>query len=66
MTKKQLTAKIKAADKAAQKAVKKCVSSNMSDKQKAEAIHNYIVNSCQYARACLKNHFRDLHSPLCG
>ncbi|MCI8920233.1 MAG: hypothetical protein HFH29_16145 [Eubacterium sp.] len=66
MTKKQLTAKIKAADKAAQKAVKKCVSSNMSDKQKAEAIHNYIVNSCQYARACLKNHSCDLHSPLRG
>ena len=22
--------------------------------------------SCQYTRACLKNHFRDLHSPLCG
>lgn len=50
LTKKQLNEKIKTADSAAAKAVKNCVKSGMTDKQKAKAIHNYIVNHCQYAR----------------
>lgn len=48
LTKAQQDKKMKAADKAAQEAVKKCVTSGMSDKQKAKAIHNYIIKKCKY------------------
>ncbi len=48
LTKKQQGEKIKAADKAAQDAVKDCVKSGMSAKQKAKAIHDYLILNCTY------------------
>ena len=45
LTKKQQDEKMDAAEKAAASAVKKCIRSGMSDKQKAEAIHNYIIKN---------------------
>ncbi len=48
LTKKQQDEKMDAAEKAAASAVKKCIRSGMTDKQKAKAIHNYIVKHCRY------------------
>lgn len=48
ITKKQQETKGKAADKAADEAVKACIKSNMSDKQKAKAIHDYLIKNCSY------------------
>ncbi len=48
LSKKQQESKIKAADKAAGDAVKKCITSGMSDKDKAKAIHDYIIKKCSY------------------
>lgn len=50
LTKKQQVEKMDEAEKAATEAVKKCVKSNMTDKQKAKAIHNYIIKNCQYLK----------------
>lgn len=50
MTQEQQKEMMSEADKAASRAVKKCIKSGMTDKQKAKAIHNYIVNNCRYAR----------------
>jgi len=50
LTKKQQDEKMDAAEQAAASAVKKCIRSGMTDKQKAKAIHNYIVKNCQYLR----------------
>ncbi len=49
LTEKQQDAQMKAADTAAAKAVKKLIKANMTDKQKAKAIHNYIVKNCIYS-----------------
>lgn len=46
--KKEQERRIKKADKAAQDAVKKCIKSDMSGKQKAKAIHNYLIKNCSY------------------
>lgn len=48
LTKKQQDKKVKAADKAAKKAVTKCIKAKMTDKQKAKAIHNYLLKNCSY------------------
>jgi len=50
MTKTQQKDKMEAAEHAALNAVKKCIKPGMTDKQKAKAIHNYIVRNCRYAR----------------
>lgn len=49
LTQKQQKEKMAAANRAAQLAVQKCITSGMTDKQKAKAIHNYIIKHCQYA-----------------
>ncbi|MDE7311168.1 MAG: hypothetical protein K2N87_06030 [Eubacterium sp.] len=48
LTKEQQDEKVNAADKAAQDAVKKCIKSGMSGKQKAKAIHDYLILNCTY------------------
>lgn len=48
LSKKEQDKKIKAADQAAESAVKKCIKTGMSDKQKAKAIHNYLIKNCSY------------------
>lgn len=48
MTKKQQNAKMKEADEAAEDAVKKCIKSKMSGRQKAKAIHDYLIKNCEY------------------
>jgi len=48
ITKKEQDSRIKAADQAAADAVEKCIASGMSGKQKAKAIHNYLVKNCTY------------------
>lgn len=50
LTKKQQDEKMGKAEQAAAAAVEKCVKPNMTDKQKARAIHNYIIKNCQYLR----------------
>lgn len=62
LSKKQQDEKIKAADKAADDAVKKCIKSGMSGKQKAKAIHDYLIQNCSYdqrAAAILANKYDD-------
>ncbi len=48
LSKKEQDKKIKAADQAAKDAVKECIESGMSAKQKAKAIHNYLIRTCSY------------------
>lgn len=48
LTKEQQEDKRQAADKAAQDAVKDCIKSGMSAKQKAKAIHDYLILNCTY------------------
>lgn len=48
LSKKEQDKKIKAADQAAKDAVKKCIQSEMSAKQKAKAIHDYLIQKCSY------------------
>lgn len=48
ITKAEQDSRIKAADEAAADAVKKCIQSGMTGKQKAKAIHNYLVKNCTY------------------
>lgn len=48
LTKKQQDDRIKAADKAAGNAVGKCIDAKMSTKQKAKAIHDYLIKNCSY------------------
>lgn len=48
MTKKQQDAKMAAADKAASAAVSSCIQPQMTDEQKARAIHDYVVKNCAY------------------
>lgn len=54
LTKKQQDEKVKAADKAAQDAVKDCVKSGMSAKQKAKAIHDYLIRNCTYDKKAVE------------
>ncbi len=48
LSKKEQDQKIKAADKAADQAVKACIRPGMSVKQKAKAIHDYLIQTCSY------------------
>lgn len=48
ITKKKQKEKMEAADQAAKDAVKACVSSGMTAKQKAKAIHDYLIVHCSY------------------
>lgn len=48
ITKKQQNAKMKAADQAAADAVKDCVGAVMTARQKAKAIHDYLIQNCSY------------------
>lgn len=50
LTKKQQDQKMDEAERAAAEAVKNCMKPNMTDKQKAKAIHNYIIKNCQYLK----------------
>ena len=51
LTKAEQESKMEAAARAAQEAVKKCIKSGMSDRKKAKAIHDYIINNCRYLNA---------------
>lgn len=57
MTKKQQKNKMEAADQAAAKAVKECIKKNMSDKQKAKAVHDYIIRNCMYSYSSTQDCF---------
>ncbi len=61
LTKKQQNAKMKAADEAAENAVDKCIKSHMSGKQKAKAIHDYLLKNCDYddQAALAENKYND-------
>lgn len=61
LSKKEQDRKIKKADKAAEDAVKKCIGSDMSGKQKAKAIHNYLIKNCTYnsQAAAASNQYHD-------
>lgn len=48
ITKKQQKEKMAAAEQAAKDAVKDCIASGMTDKQKARAIHDYLIVHCTY------------------
>ncbi len=48
LSKKQQDTKIKAAGQAAKDAVKACIRQDMSAKQKAKAIHDYLIQKCTY------------------
>lgn len=50
LTEKQQKKLMSQADNAASGAVKKCIRAKMTDKQKAKAVHNYIIKNCRYAR----------------
>lgn len=61
ITKKEQDQKIEEADQAAAAAVKKCIKSGMSGKQKAKAIHNYLIENCSYNQqvAAVGNQYHD-------
>lgn len=61
LTKEQQDSKVKAADAAAKKAVGKCIEPKMSGKQKAKAIHNYLLKNCSYdeSTALAGNKYQD-------
>ena len=48
ITNKQQKKKMAAADQAAKEAVKECISTGMTAKQKARAIHDYLITHCSY------------------
>ncbi len=48
LTKKQQDKKMKAADRAAARAVEQCVTAGMTDRQKARAVHDYLIRHCAY------------------
>lgn len=48
LTRKQQSDKMAAADQAAAQAVNKCIKPQMTAKQKARAVHDYIIRNCRY------------------